>query len=126
MARIRGRGNATTELVLVRLLRAAKLPGWRRHLSLPGKPDFAWQDRKVAVFVDGCFWHGHRTCGRNLTPVANRSYWQAKIERNMRHDNEVSRSLRTGGWTVLRVWECILKRNPLACILRMRNALDKE
>lgn len=123
MARVRGKGNASTELVMRALLRGAELSGWRRHLSLPGKPDFAWRERKVAVFVDGCFWHAHRTCGRNLTPAANKAYWQGKIRRNLSRDRQVNRELRAQGWTVVRIWECTLNRSPEACVSKVHRAL---
>jgi len=62
MSRVRGRGNKVTELKLLALLRQNKITGWRRHLRLPGKPDFAFPKKKVSVFVDGCFWHGCPKC----------------------------------------------------------------
>ena len=62
MSLIRGKGNKETENALLALLRQNKITGWRRHLPLPGKPDFAFQKQKVAVFVDGCFWHGCPKC----------------------------------------------------------------
>src|SRR5688500_5461932 len=73
MARIRGTGNATTEMKVVRLLRARHITGWRRHAKLPGKPDFVWPRSRVALFVHGCFWHGH-DCGRNLTSKSNEAF----------------------------------------------------
>ena len=76
MSRISSYGNLTTEIRMAKLLRRAGLKGWRRHLALPGKPDFAWPAKKVALFVDGCFWHGH-TCKRNLKPKTNAQKWQS-------------------------------------------------
>src|SRR5690606_13552377 len=64
MRSIRGKGNATTELRMVAILRRERLAGWRRHLDLPGRPDFAWPSERVALFVDGCFWHGCPHCYR--------------------------------------------------------------
>lgn len=125
MARCRSKGNASTEGRMVALLRHSKLTGWRRHLSLPGKPDFAWPKRKVALFVDGCFWHGHN-CGRNLTPNSNVEYWRVKIERTQTRDRRISRELRKCGWTVLRVWECVLRRSPEQVINRIRRALYRS
>ena len=105
------------------LLRVGGIRGWRRHLALPGKPDFVWRSRKVAVFVDGCFWHSHKACGRNLTPAKNTLYWRAKIRRNLDRDRYVNRQLRAQGWSVLRLWECALKRKPNACLQRVQKAL---
>ena len=81
MAKIRGRGNKATEVVFANLLRAHRLTGWRRHAPLPGKPDFAFRQHRVAIFVDGCFWHG---CPRHCRfPASNRAYWLKKIAGNM-------------------------------------------
>lgn len=107
MSRIRGRDNATTEMRMVRLLRAAKVTGWRRHSRMFGKPDFVFQKAKVALFVDGCFWHGCARCYR--APKSSAAFWRAKIQRNMRRDSNVSRELRKCGWKVFRVRECQLK-----------------
>ena len=121
-SRIRSAGNSTTELKLLRLFRKAGVKGWRRNHSLPGKPDFAFPELRVAVFVDGCFWHGHR-CGRNLTPSRNAKAWSAKIEGNQKRDRRVSRELRWLGWRVIRIWECSLTKRPNASLRRVRRLL---
>jgi DNA mismatch endonuclease (patch repair protein) len=77
MRGIRSRGNATTEMRLSRILRKHRIIGWRRHLPVEGRPDFVFPVEKVAVFVDGCFWHG---CVRCCTsPKHNSDYWEQKI-----------------------------------------------
>ena len=119
MSRIRSSGNETTELRLVRLLRGAEMRGWRRGYPLPGKPDFVFPARKVVVFVDGCFWHGHN-CDRNLTPRRNAKAWRDKIEDNRRRDQRIARSLRGHAWRVIRIWECALRMQPDACLERIR------
>lgn len=107
MGRVLGRGNASTEQILAALLREARVIGWRRHLSLPGNPDFVFPASRVAVFVDGCFWH---SCAQHLRlPAANRDYWVRKIERNRRRDQRAARALRARGWRVVRVWEHALR-----------------
>src|SRR5689334_12378985 len=78
MSRVRSTGNQTTEGRMVKILRAAHVTGWRRRAKLPGNPDFVWRVGRVALFVDGCFWHGH-DCGRNLTPKNNAELWEKKI-----------------------------------------------
>lgn len=109
MSRIRGSGNKDTELRLIALLRAHGITGWRRNAQVFGKPDFVFQRERVAVFVDGCFWH---SCPRHATkPANNRAFWKAKLARNAARDREVTRSLRKAGWRVLRVWECALARS---------------
>jgi DNA mismatch endonuclease (patch repair protein) len=122
MSQVRSKGNVTTEKRLASLLRSAGLRGWRRHQSLLGRPDFVWLKQKVAVFVDGCFWHGHE-CGRNLTPKTNVKAWREKIERNKDRDRQVTRRLRRQGWQVVRIWECQLAELPVRCIGRIQRAL---
>ncbi len=108
MARVRSKGNASTEQRVVRLLRAYRLRGWRRGTKLPGSPDFVWWRERVVLFVDGCFWHG---CPRHgETPRSRVAYWTAKLARNAKRDRAVSRALRGMGWVVVRVWECALTR----------------
>ena len=126
MSSIRSRGNATTEKVFASLLRKERITGWRRHQNLPGKPDFIFRHRKLAVFVDGCFWHGCPRCYRQ--PRDNRKYWKAKVESNRRRDRRVNETLRSAGWTVMRIWEHSLK-NPRArdrVLERVQNALKKS
>ena len=83
MAAVHSRGNTTTELPLARLLWAAGFRGYRKHWPVAGKPDFAWPGRRVAVFVDGCFWHG---CRCKYLPRTNTEFWRDKIETNKRRD----------------------------------------
>jgi len=123
MSRIRSFGNATTEKRMATLLRRAGLSGWRRHLPLPGCPDFVWRTAKVAVFVDGCFWHGH-TCGKNINPKTNAEFWDNKITRNRERDLRVNRLLRRIGWKVIRVWECDLAKTPEKDIARIARLLS--
>jgi DNA mismatch endonuclease, patch repair protein len=108
MAAIRSKGNKETEFVLAAIFRKNGLIGWRRHLPLPGKPDFAFPENRVAVFVDGCFWHGCRWHGRK--PDSNQKYWVLKLARNKNRDHKVVRILRQKGWIVLRIWEHELKK----------------
>ena len=108
MARIRGSGNKDTELRMIALFRAHAITGWRRNVRLVGRPDFVFRAAKLAVFADGCFWHG---CPRHATmPANNRAFWKAKLARNAARDREVTRALCKAGWRVLRVWECALTR----------------
>ena len=81
---------------------------WKRNYPVKGHPDFVFLDKKVAIFVDGCFWHGH-DC-RNTRPSDNADYWVKKRERNMKHDKEITELFERRGWTVIRIWECELKK----------------
>jgi len=103
MRAVKGQGNKDTELVLAHLLRQNKITGWRRSQPVFGKPDFIFLKRKFAIFVDGCFWHG---CPKHCRmPRSNRIYWIQKIASNKVRDRLVTRTLRSQGWRVLRVWE---------------------
>lgn len=103
MASIRSTGNATTEREFLRMLREASISGWRRHVALPGKPDFVFRGQRLAVFIDGCFWHGCPRCYR--MPEDNRRYWRLKVASNRDRDRRRTRELRSSGWRVLRIWE---------------------
>lgn len=122
MALIRGRGNKATELALIRLFRLNRITGWRRNHLVFGKPDFVFRKIKLAVFVDGCFWHG---CPKHSNlPVNNRDFWKNKLEANKRRDSLVTRTLRNRGWRVLRVWEHTLTRRFEKQLLqRIQNAM---
>ena len=108
MSRIRGRGNKSTELKLLKLFREHGITGWRRHQPLTGKPDFVFPKERLAIFVDGCFWHGCPRC--YIKPKQNAKFWEEKIGGNKRRDRKVSRQLRAEGWSVCRIWECRLKK----------------
>jgi DNA mismatch endonuclease (patch repair protein) len=118
MSRIRGKGNEKTEVRLARLLRKEGISGWRRHLLIPGRPDFAFRKQKVAVFVDGCFWHGCPRCFR--LPKQNRAFWRAKIETNRRRGRSVNGRLNRLGWKVIRIRECQL-RKPEWVLAKIQN-----
>ena len=111
MRRVRSSNNKSTELKLIELFKQHGIKGWRRHYPVKGHPDFVFQKEKVAVFVDGCFWHGH-DC-RNTRPVNNQDYWQKKRKQNIKHDQEVTALFKSRGWTVLRIWECELKKKNI-------------
>src|SRR3954470_3939106 len=121
MAAVKSRGNFSTEAKMARLLRDNKLSGWRRHSPLPGTPDFCWPKRRVALFVDGCFWHGCVHC--NKASKSNESYWKAKIASNKRRDRRVDAALRKKGWIVIRIWECQLKKKPSRCVARIKRVV---
>lgn len=117
MAAIRGRYNKSTELVLVSLFRTAKITGWRRHGRLPGTPDFIFPNQKLAIFVDGCFWHGCAKC--DLQSRTNAHFWKEKIATNKERDKKVKIELSKKGWQVFRVWEHDIKHNPTRVLKRI-------
>lgn len=121
MARIRGRGNKDTELALAGLLRREKITGWRRQRAMFGRPDFIFPAARVAVFVDGCFWHA---CPRHATqPRNNAAFWRQKLARNRQRDRLVTATLKRSGWKVVRIWECSLRQRPAMTLHRLRRAL---
>ncbi|MFA5191443.1 MAG: very short patch repair endonuclease [Verrucomicrobiia bacterium] len=124
MSRIRGRGNKETELALMALFRRYHISGWRRSRPVFGKPDFVFPKLKLAVFVDGCFWH---SCPKHRTkPANNAAFWRKKLAANKARDRQVTRTLRRMGWRVVRVWEHELARkNETRLLARLRREMGK-
>ncbi|MDR1492128.1 MAG: very short patch repair endonuclease [Planctomycetaceae bacterium] len=108
MRKVRSKENQSTEIRMIRLFRENGVTGWRRNYLVKGRPDFVFLKQRIAVFVDGCFWHGH-DC-RNTRPKDNADYWQKKRERNQRRDKEITALFKSRGWIVVRIWECRLKK----------------
>lgn len=106
MSNIRSSGNKLTEVAMIRIFRSNKITGWRRNFHLFGNPDFVFPKNRVAVFVDGEFWHGHP---KEKMPNSNAEFWLNKIERNKARDALVNRFLREKGWRVIRFWQRDLK-----------------
>lgn len=104
MAKVRSRGNRSTEVRFRLALVRAGIAGWKLHpKSVLGQPDFWFPRKKVALFVDGCFWHGCKRCLR--LPRGNRQYWRHKISGNIHRARLINHKLRSVGITVLRFWE---------------------
>jgi len=125
MSRIRSRGNKDTELALAKLFRRNKITGWRRNQRIFGKPDFIFPNHTLAIFVDGCFWHG---CPKHATkPKNNRAFWHRKLSANKARDRLVNQTLRRTGWCVLRIWEHELaKKNEARVVKRLKFFLKKR
>lgn len=121
MSRVRSK-NTGLELTLRRGLWAAGIRGWRCHVrGVFGTPDLVWQGRRVAVFVDSAWWHGHPsrwTLGRLSM------WWDDKIERNRQRDVVVNARLEIEGWTVVRIWDFEVEKELVLCIARVRDALN--
>lgn len=119
MSRVRTRDTAP-ELQLRRALWASGVRGWRLHSrKVYGKPDLAWLGQRVAIFVDGAFWHGHP----DYYWGQSGKFWDEKIERNRRRDERVTDELIGEGWTVLRFWDFEVERSTEDCVLAVRSAL---
>ena len=115
MQKVKSKKNQSTELRLIDIFKQNGITGWKRNYPVKGHPDFVFQKEKIAVFIDGCFWHGHNC--RNTRPTENQEYWQKKLERNMKHDKEVSAMFESHGRKVLRIWECELKKKNEAILV---------
>lgn len=115
MSKVRSK-DTKPELFVRKLLFKA---GYRYRLqvsNLPGKPDIVLKKYKTALFVHGCFWHGHTGCHRSSRPADNKQFWETKIAGNIARDNNVSQALLYDGWRVLIIWEC-------ACLKTRSNEL---
>lgn len=123
MAAVKGR-DTKPELALRALLRAAGLTGYRlNYRGLPGRPDVAYTRWKVAVFVDGAFWHGHPS---RINPERLSELWLAKIESNRKRDEQVNAELSALGWTVVRIWDFELSHAGDQCVNRVQQTLEAE
>lgn len=121
MSLVRSRGNRSTEMRVAAVLVRSGIRGWRRNANdVAGTPDFFFPGIRLAVFVDGCFWHGCPDCRRNV-PKNRAEFWQSKISANKRRDRRVDRQLRRLGYRVMRIWEHSLDENlwarRLKCML---------
>lgn len=109
---------------LRRELWASGIRGWRCHrVDLPGKPDLAFGKAKVAVFVDGAFWHGHPT---KYWQGRTSPYWDKKISRNQERDREADRALAALGWSVVRIWDFELKADLAGVVARVTQAVAER
>ena len=111
MASVKSKNNKSTEIAFISILKDKGIAGWRRNYPLHGKPDFVFPRSKIAVFIDGCFWH---KCPKHCRlPASNKDYWHGKIERNRVRDKKVSKNLKDKGWKVIRIWEHEIKAKDL-------------
>lgn len=108
MRRVKGR-DTTPELKVRRLLTALGARYRLHRKDLPGKPDIVMAGRRLAIFVHGCFWHGHDCARGARVPKANRDYWLGKVGRNRERDVTNRAALEAAGWRVETVWECEMK-----------------
>jgi DNA mismatch endonuclease (patch repair protein) len=111
MRSVKSNGNKSTEDRLIQIFKKRCITGWRRNYPVAGKPDFVFLRRKVAVFADGCFWHGHNC--RNIIPKQNAEYWSKKRLKNISRDKKIAELFNKRGWTVIRFWECDIKKESL-------------
>ena len=114
--------NTKPELLIAKELRKLKIYFARNVKTILGKPDFVFRRKKVAVFIDSDFWHGHpRRC---IMPKSNLSYWQSKIERNRQRDKAVNKQLKSMGWHIIRIWEYDVKKNIGKSVKKIISAIN--
>ncbi|MEJ2664534.1 MAG: very short patch repair endonuclease [Spirochaetia bacterium] len=116
MSHIRSK-NTKPELYLRSALHRLGFRFRLHSTSLPGKPDIVLKKYQTAVFINGCFWHGHKNCKRAALPEANHEFWLEKIEKNRSRDRQTYRKLQRLHWHVIVVWQCRLMKN--------KNIIDK-
>ncbi len=103
------RRDTKPELILRKMLRDAGYPGYRLQWKVPGRPDIAYPGRKIAVFINGCFWHRCPKCNLPI-PKSNQEFWEAKFRRNVERDRKNTNELEALGWKVFVIWECELRQ----------------
>lgn len=125
MRAVKNKNPKSTELALIKLFKENHITGWHHGYNVKGHPDFVFLNKRIAIFVDGCFWHGH-DC-RNTRPADNAEYWAKKREKNIQHDKQITTMFEGRGWTVIRIWECELKKKNIALTLqRIVKALEED
>lgn len=125
MRSVRTRGSHP-EVEVQKLLSRLKLRFRTNVPVLPGSPDVVLADHAVAIFVNGCFWHGHRRCSRASLPKTNRKFWVAKISSNIKRDQAVAKRLRREGYSVITVWSCQVKHPELLSRKLLRAVSESE
>jgi DNA mismatch endonuclease (patch repair protein) len=115
--------NTKPELSLRKLLYQEGITGYRLNWKkAPGRPDIAFPGRKIAIFINGCFWHRCPYCKPSL-PKTHKSFWKQKFAKNILRDKDKVSTLRQNGWKVLTIWECQIKNHPNQSIIRVKKLL---
>ena len=121
MSRIRGK-DTTPELKIRRMLYARGIRGYRVHYNLPGRPDIAFTKYRIAIFIDGCYWHKCPECF--IEPKTRREFWTTKINRNVERDQEINRLLEAEGWLVIRFWEHQVRKDAQSVVDMIDKAIQ--
>jgi len=117
MSRIKS-NNTNAEMLLKNSIKGTFL---RYHPKMCGNPDFGIKEKKIAIFVDGCFWHKCPKCFRK--PKSNTNYWRPKIDNNVKRDKKITRKLRSDGWKVIRIWEHKIYSDIQKCEFKIREII---
>ncbi len=124
MRAVKGQGNKSTELKFCAAVENAGMLGWTTHEKMVGNPDLFFSMYNIAVFLDGCFWHGCPNCGH--VPKNNHGYWKKKLERNAERDIKNTLILKEKGYLVIRFWECELNKNINACMMILNEHIEEN
>jgi DNA mismatch endonuclease (patch repair protein) len=125
MSRIKGK-NTKPEMLVRKYLHANGLRYRLHNKNLPGKPDLALSKYHTVIFVNGCFWHGHKGCKYFVLPKTNSESWRVKIEENIKRENKISKELKEQGWNSMVIWECELKpEKRIATLEGLYNLITK-
>lgn len=123
MSRIKSR-NTSLELYVQKFLYNAGLR-YRVNYKITGKPDIVFPAKKIAIFINGCFWHKHN-CDNSVTPKTNREFWKKKLSVNVLRDRKVQNILKKEGWDVYRIWECELEKDEKKTLAKLINYIKKK
>ena len=123
MSRVRGK-NTGPEIKLRKLLWSRGIRGYRIHHNLLGKPDIVFTKKKIAIFIDGCFWHKCPVCFHE--PETRKEFWVKKISSNVERDEKVNLQLQKEGWTVRRFWEHEVRKNPEKILSKIIDLLHRK
>lgn len=116
--------NTKPEITLRKALFNNGLRGYRLHWKkVPGRPDIAYPSKKIAIFVNGCFWHRCPYCKPSF-PKSNVFFWETKFQKNKERDKHKKKELEKAGWTVFVVWECQINKNNLSFIAKIKSIID--
>jgi DNA mismatch endonuclease (patch repair protein) len=123
MSKIHGE-NTSPEIKIRKMLFAQGIRGYRIHFNIPGKPDLVFTKKKIAVFIDGCFWHKCPVCFQE--PETRKEFWMKKISSNVERDEKVNLQLQKEGWRVIRIWEHEIRKDPEKVVQRIDNLLKDQ
>ncbi|MDD5186800.1 MAG: very short patch repair endonuclease [Methanoregula sp.] len=116
--------NTEPEIIFRKILWSQGIRGYRIHYNLPGKPDIVFTKKKIAIFIDGCFWHKCPVCFQE--PETRKEFWMKKIQSNVDRDKKVDERLKDEGWTVFRFWEHDVRKNPDAIVKVISKMIEKS
>ena len=119
------RKDTKPELILRKHLRNAGLSGYRLQWRIPGKPDICYPGKKIAIFVNGCFWHRCPKC-HPPTPQTNMLFWEDKFTKNVERDRKTNELLKNEGWIVITIWECDIKNNVQGAVEQILQVIRKN